>query len=104
MAVALHLRRPRVNDRISEVARDIMRYLVEHRESADTLEGIARWRLAQQTVERAVDETAAALRMLTERGLVDEVRTGVGPTVFRLKSTSESALNDLLAQNGADRR
>lgn len=89
-----------MNDTASEVARDIMRYLVQHRDSADTLEGIARWRLAQQTIERTVDETAAALRMLTERGLVDEIHTGAGPTVYRLKHGQQSELADLLAYSG----
>ncbi len=80
----------RVNNRISEVAEDIVRYLVQHPGAADTLEGIARWRLAQQTVERTVDETAEALRLLTERGLVHEIRSGAGPAVFRLASDREA--------------
>lgn len=86
MAAPLQPWAVRVNNRISEIAEDIVRYLVQHPEAADTLEGIARWRLAQQNIERTVDETAAALRLLTERGLVDEIRTGAGPAVFRLKT------------------
>ena len=70
--------------KIEKAAREVMCYLLDNTGSADTLEGIARWRLMQQRIDQAVDETTAAVRLLITRGFVEEVRTGVGPALFRL--------------------
>jgi hypothetical protein len=86
-----------VSAQIERVAREVMRYFIDGTAAADTLEGISRWRLMQQRIDHTVDETAAALRLLTARGFVEEVRT-VGPTLFRLNASKRAeitaALND----------
>lgn len=83
------------------VAREIMRYFLDRTEAADTLEGIARWRLMQQSIERTVDETASALHLLVERGVIEEVRTGAGPTLFRLNAEKRAAVEASLGAGGS---
>lgn len=48
-----------------EVCRDIVRYLVFHREAADTIRGIAEW-----WIKRDIARTAQALTKLQDHGVV----------------------------------
>lgn len=67
-----------------------MRYFVQNPSAADSLEGIARWRLLRQRVRDVVDETDVALQILVERGVVDRLTVTGGPALFRLKPEKES--------------
>ena len=61
-----------------------MRYFVQHPAAADSVEGIARWRLLQQRAQDVVQETNAALALLVEREIVQEIRVLGAPPLFRL--------------------
>jgi hypothetical protein len=52
------------------LAREILEYFVRHPGGAETLEGLARWRLSQITVEHAIEEIGRALAWLSARGLL----------------------------------
>jgi hypothetical protein len=73
-----------VDSRTQSVAREIMSYFLEHPETTDSLEGIARWRLMLRQIDRTVEETAAALRALIQDHLIEEVRSQSGPSLYRL--------------------
>lgn len=60
-----------------------MRYFTEHPHAADSLEGIARWRLLEQRIQQTVDETAEALAWLVERGYLRRIDVPGGPPLFR---------------------
>lgn len=77
---------------LEKVAREVMRYLLDNTAAADTLEGIARWRLMQQRIDHTVDETMAAVQLLVTRGFVEEVHTGAGPTLFRLSAARRAEI------------
>src|SRR5215467_11784011 len=67
------------------VVRQILGYFVRSHRMADTLEGIARWRLLQERVQLSVRQTEAALGWLLEQGFIEEVfPESVGNSVFRL--------------------
>ena len=66
------------------VVRDVMRYFLEHPTAADTLEGIARWRLLQLRARDVVSETDAALSLLVEQDILQEIRTAGVPPLYRL--------------------
>ena len=66
------------------VVEQIMRYFTEHPQAADSLEGVARWRLLQQRVEETVVETEAALEWLVARGVLQRVDIAAGQPLYRL--------------------
>ncbi len=81
---------------VSGVVRDVMRYFVEHPTAIDSLEGIARWRLLEQRVRNVVAETDAALSLLVEHEILDEIRVAGAPTLFRLNPERSDAAQRLL--------
>lgn len=65
-------------------ARRILEYLAAHRNSQDTVEGIAEWWMLDRDLVRTLGETRQALAELVELGLVEAV--GHGQSVrYRLK-------------------
>lgn len=53
-----------------EITREILRYLMTNPGAKDTLEGIARWWLERNRVERTVDDVARSLHLLVTQGLI----------------------------------
>jgi len=83
---------------------EILSYFLRNPLAADTLEGIARWRLLDEVVYRKVEETRAALEWLVEHGLFRETATtGTGP-VFCLNVDKISEAEKLLAAKARRRR
>jgi hypothetical protein len=81
-----------------EIARDILSYFLRNPQTADDLEGVARWRLMSETIRRSVDDTYMALEWLAEQGfLVRETTAGAGP-IFRLNSVNRLRAETFLAQ------
>ena len=66
-----------------DVAREIERYLRNHREAADTVEGIAKWWLQRQRFEDAMETVESALEILVDRGLVERVMLPDNLVVYR---------------------
>jgi hypothetical protein len=65
-------------------AREILEHYLRNPGAADTLEGIAGWRLLEEFVQRRVDETEQALQWLVARGFLESsVGPAAGP-VYRL--------------------
>src|SRR5215212_5045494 len=50
------------------LAREILNYFLRNPQSADDLEGVARWRLLDETVRGTLAETSRALDWLVSRG------------------------------------
>jgi hypothetical protein len=62
------------------VAREVLRYFLRNPEAADTLEGVARWRLTDEQVRRSVEEIDEALGWLVKQGfLLEEPMIGSAP-------------------------
>jgi hypothetical protein len=72
--------------------------------TVDTVEGLARWRLLEDLVQRRVDETGEALRWLVEQGFLETVsgRPGV-PTLYRLNAERTVEAKRLIARTGRRR-
>jgi hypothetical protein len=67
------------------VTNQVLSYFLRNRQATDTLEGIARWRLLEEQVNRSVRQTEAALDWLVEQGFLEEVETpGAQASLFRL--------------------
>src|SRR5205814_625719 len=89
-----------------EVIKQILGFFVQHRKAADTLEGVARWRLLEEQVRRSVRQTEQALEWLVERGLVEEVvPLGSKTPIFRLNpARHEDAVRFLARQKKTSRQ
>lgn len=61
-----------MSQREPAMARMILRYFSRHPRAADTLEGIARWRLLQEQAQRAMDDTQEAIEWLISKGYLKE--------------------------------
>jgi hypothetical protein len=60
------------SDQIINIANKIEAYLSERKNSADTLEGITRWWLLQQTIWEAEEQVRQALMYLCEEGKIQK--------------------------------
>jgi Fe2+ or Zn2+ uptake regulation protein len=80
---------------LSGVVRDVMRYFVQHPHAADSLEGIARWRLFEQRARDVVAETGTALQQLVEEGFLEKVSVAGGQTLYRLDPEKRDAARRL---------
>jgi hypothetical protein len=81
-----------------DTARDILSYFLRNPQTADDLEGIARWRLMSETIRRSVEDTNRALQWLAEQGfLVTDTTAGAGP-IFRLNPANRVRAETFLAQ------
>lgn len=75
---------------------EILEYFVRHPAAADSLEGIARWRLMRQRIRKAVVETQEALEWLVSRGyLLSETRQHAA-SIFRLNPKQREEARRLL--------
>jgi hypothetical protein len=66
-----------------QVSKEILSYFLRNPRAADDLEGVARWRLLNETIDRSVEETQNALEWLVKEGfLVKAARAST--TMYRL--------------------
>jgi hypothetical protein len=73
---------------------EVRSYFRAHPHAADSLEGIARWRLLEERALRQVEATQRALRHLVARGeLVEETQSGMAP-LYRLPPDAQGAEGD----------
>lgn len=62
---------------------EILSYFARNPQAADSLEGIARWRLLDEIIDRKLNETQAALDWLVDHGLLEKAEAG-RKAIFRL--------------------
>jgi hypothetical protein len=87
---------------LPEHADMILGYFLRHREAADTIEGVARWRLMEESVHRNVEETQTAIKWLVAEGFLLEESPRGAQQVFRLNEQRAAQAGRLL--RGATRR
>lgn len=74
-----------------DVVRTVLAYFVRNRKAADTVEGIARWRLSEEQVNRNLQQVDSAISWLVEQGLLEEVRPASSEVpVFRLNQERQA--------------
>ncbi len=67
-----------------DIARAILRYLENHPEAKDTLDGIARWWLRREGSARLRRDVERAVSLLLSQGLILETRRPGVPPYYRL--------------------
>ena len=82
---------------IPDTTLEVLEYFVNNPQAADSLEGIARWRLMQKAVAQRVEETDRAVDwLLTHDFLLQEAVAG-SAAVFRLNRRRIAEARQLLA-------
>ena len=86
-----------------ERAKEILSYFVRNPRAADSVEGVARWRLLDQAIHRSVEETHQALAWLVAEGFLCEATPAGSGTIFTLNAArSEQARRFLESAPGAE--
>ena len=81
------------------VEKEILRYFLRNPSGADTLEGIARWRLFDEGLYRSIEETNRAVNSLVSHGfLVREPSLILTECVFRLDLNKRNQAEQYLKQ------
>jgi len=84
----------------AEIAREILNYFLRNPEAADSLTGIARWRLMEEVARRSVEGTESAVNWLIAQGYLVEVGMGT-ERIFKLNPQKlEDARGSLKTKNG----
>ena len=81
-----------------KLTREILNYFLRSPHAADNLEGIARWRLLEERIQRTVEETKESLDWLLEEGyLVRRPPTDLLTASFRCDEIGAAARLPLVA-------
>ena len=92
------------SDKSSEaVAKEILSYFLRNPQAADSLTGIARWRLLEEAVQRSVTKTEAALQWLLEQGYLRQVQIHGGEGVFSLNPEKRREAESFLDQRANEK-
>jgi hypothetical protein len=84
-----------LHDRTS---RRVLSYFVRNCEACDSLEGLVRWQLLEETIVERMQDTEVALQRLVKGGyLIEECRPGTAP-LYRMNGERQAAAVDLLAR------
>lgn len=67
---------------VEEIACKIRRYLSDHPNAADSLEGIVHWWLVRQQVEFSAQKVKMALDQLVSNGLISKSKTLEGKVLY----------------------
>ena len=92
-----------MNHGIDDTAAAILTYFIRHPKAADDLEGIARWRLAEELAHRVVEETSRALDWLVKEELLEECAIPGGGKVYSLNADQIEKARKFLATRPQDR-
>ncbi len=93
----------------TQMARDVLSYFLRNPQTADNLEGVARWRLLSQTIYRNVEETNQVLEWLVCQGFLLKITRHGSEPVFCLNQAKRFSAEEFLAgsesgKQGARRR
>jgi len=76
---------PEQAERVQAIANEVERYLTDHPQAADSVEGIASWWLARQRIHYELEMVRSALEHLRHKGVVLKTgERGKDGVVYRL--------------------
>ena len=85
-----------------DVAREILRFYLRNPQAADSLEGLARWRLLDERIYSNLDQVARAVSWLVSQELLLKEPTSPSTSVFRLNESerikSESFVQQAISE------
>ena len=66
------------------IVKQVLGYFVRNPKAADTLEGVARWRLLEEQIQNSISQTETAVEWLVAQGLLQEFNPRGTGRLFRL--------------------
>jgi hypothetical protein len=82
----------------TQVTREILAYLTEHPDAADTLEGIAEWWLLEQHIKCSLNHVQGAVDELVADGLLIKRSSEGLPAHFYLNASKSEEISNVLKQ------
>ena len=89
--------------RASRPVLEVLAYFLRNPAAADSLEGIARWRLLEEAIHRNVVETQAALEWLVKQELLIASAESCTGRLFRLNPEKVNQAEELLKKAAPDK-
>jgi hypothetical protein len=80
----------------TQIAYEILTYLVENPDAQDTLEGIVEWWLLERTIQRQTLEVKESLALLVARGLLIEREGKDARTYYKVNGEKREDILSLL--------
>ena len=84
-----------------ELAREILAYFLRNPEGADDLKGVTNWRLLDQMIHHALEETSDALEWLVSQGYLATDSTTGSERIFRLNTEKREDALEFLRKDRA---
>jgi hypothetical protein len=81
-----------------EAVREILSCFLRNPGLADSLEGVAAWRLPKEAIHRTVKRTHGALQWLVARGYLSQIVSPGSAPIFRLDEERHAAALQLLRE------
>jgi hypothetical protein len=86
-----------------EIARQVLSYFVRNPQAADTLEGIARWRLLEEQLHRSLRQTDSAIKWLVKEGYLQAIQPVSSVRLYRLDPRRQQDAVQFLARRRTSR-
>ncbi len=81
-----------------ELVEDVLRYFTRNPNAADTVEGLARWRLVDEVIHSNLKQVASAVAWLVSQGMLVEESTSPQTKVVRLNEQQLGQIERFLLQ------
>ncbi len=81
-----------------KLIRDVLGYFLHNPQSADSLAGVAHWRLLDETIHHTLTETKGALERLVAEGYLKEV-SAAGDHIYTLNSEKREEAEQFIRQS-----
>lgn len=81
-----------------KLAKEILHYFLRNPQAADSLKGVAQWRLLEERVHRQVEDTDAALHWLVEHGFLTRLAPRFTEPVYQLNAQKRGEAERFLAR------
>jgi 23S rRNA pseudoU1915 N3-methylase RlmH len=87
----------------SERQAEILSYFLRHPQSADTLEGVARWRLMEERILTTVEETREAIESLVAQEYLSRIPTAGYVPLYGINREKQQEAEQFLRERKAER-
>ena len=79
-----------------EVTKQVLRYFLRNPQSADSLEGVARWRLLEERIHHTLVETQSALEQLVAEKYLRVVSVSGSENIYTLNTAKQKEAEEFV--------